>query len=616
MEIEEYELKDSPEEFEISGNIVEYSAEKQFLQKFDRILSEDMAINVQNTQQNIGSADMKNKIINLNFQECFKQNNNEYPDFIKSLKGLNHHELGHLMWTSKPVGYRYGFDSSLKKILFNILEDCRIENLFTEKFPITEPYFNWNISLFIVKNQPESNIPIEMLKSMTLNYLLTFGRKFFDRNYVSSLRANLLTAIAINGTYDLQEVERLEDEFILTNNFEKQKSIVSELYLILKDIIDYGCLNNIRNDTIGIKLEKNSSLTGNTTREKKADKMKEQIKKKSEQFLEDVKEKSKEKLPSANEKSVKDAKEELLKNIMDVQIKISEDVKSEINEDIADIISIKSCGNGELERISEPIQITNEDRLMSKRIKNLIMKLRNDLGQHYVRKQKNGMINIRDYIQTSNNAIPDMDIFRKFKHSKLNKSKLGVVILLDSSGSMSDSEYKIALRSAYCISNSLEATNSKVEVIAFANAVYQIVKPFNKSSNSIKWKRMLYGGTEPEQSMMFSDKELVMIKKRENIKNLMFILISDLYFPTNNVGENSIENIMKRLSKKSTITIFQIADKYNQIHTSFSGTIKKIQSLSNYFYKIHSFDELYDRMNDFIRKFQTKLHLDIQRGRI
>lgn len=629
MTFEDFALSDWEDTFEVDANTeFDYSAEKQFLQKFDRILSENMAINVEKTDRASAFADMKLKTINLNFKECFNLNSKDYSNFIKSLKGLNHHELAHLLWTAKPRGYLYDFDKPAKKELFNILEDTRIENLFTTKYPITEPYFCWNVILYIQKNGEKANgQSVTFLRNLTIYYMLVYGRKFFDRQYVANLRNQLSNTINLfpDYKYDLKLLEFCQDEFIVTHNFQKQKVIIDKVYQILEKILNSPNTHAYQNDLFNIQGHRDFATGGNPKREKEAEKMNEELQEKSDSFSKEIKKESKKEksdssIPTSDEMDRIIGREKLKDKLMEetqkIQQKVSESVEAEVQKDIQEINSIKSVGKGNMEAVSEPLQISNEDRIVSTKLKNLIRRLRTDLGQHYVRKQKAGMVIMRDYIQTINKPIPDLKVFRKFKHSKLNKTKLGVIILLDSSGSMTNQEYKLALRSAYCVSNSLETTDSKVEVIAFSHGNYDVIKPFRKSCNSIKWERRLSGGTNPVPSMMFSDNELNKIRKEENIENLMFILISDCFFPTEEKA-NSLETI-RNLGKKYVITTFQVglSAKWSLDRKPIVGQSIQMQvkELSDYFYSIISFDELYNKMADFIKKFETQLHINILRG--
>ncbi|GAH44401.1 unnamed protein product [marine sediment metagenome] len=135
------------------------------LQKTDRILAEEEKISVENLENStamnspIACASPSKSSIFLNFDKIKKVINS--PDnFLILSKGLNYHELAHILFTDfserKVKKFLYEKQDKLREkkqsIPFNgtdffktlnIVEDCRIENLFYLEYPRAKYYFSF-----------------------------------------------------------------------------------------------------------------------------------------------------------------------------------------------------------------------------------------------------------------------------------------------------------------------------------------------------------------------------------------------------------------------------------------------------------------------------------------
>ena len=677
----------------LQGDIEDFSAERQFLQKFDRILASDTRISVNDinavkdelNEMHIGFADLQNRGIYINFPQLYDMFEKKYPDFLKSLKGVNHHELAHLLFTIKPKSYTWSFSEKQHKI-FNLMEDSRIETLFTELYPSTTDYFIWNISKFIAllpdelpkafKNNfgKEAKI-IADLRNVTLAYLLTYGRKFYNPEFSKKAKTMLLdifknaksiTTIAslTPATYefDVKKCEELLDEFILTTDFKRQKELVLEMEKIIGHLFGDNIMQNIPNfysfDSYTKGAEKNqvnkaSKLIGSLSSDtkKKIDDFKNQMNQKGKgSGLSGKNDKDKEKNgmgAGSKEKSQKSEKsdgdkdkdksneqgkdktnangqdkdksdekytilKELKADILIIIDDVNDKLKGEIERDIKQISDMKVAGQKGLEITNAPpYLIKTEDKLMSKRLVNIVRKLRQDLRQSYVKKLKSGHIDIRRVMQEANRQVESVEVFKKYRHSKIGKTKMAVSILIDSSGSMSNEQFNLALRSAYCIADCLEKVGSKSSIVSF-DTKYIVMKKFNESIDKIKLKRGQGGGTEPYPALLYSESELEKLKKQYGINHLLVLMISDCWFSEGSLKGNtahSLGGIFDKLKRKFKIVIFNIHPK--AIKHTYEDILK---GKSHFFYKIENFDELYFRMLDFIKKYEMTLHRDIAKG--
>jgi len=206
-----------------------------------------------------------------------------------------------------------------------------------------------------------------------------------------------------------------------------------------------------------------------------------------------------------------------------------------------------------------------------------------------------------------------LDIFKKFKHDKIGKTNIATTILVDSSGSMKDDDFRLAMRSAYCIADALEKTGSKVMILSFA-VNFREIKPFNRDISSIKLERGTGGGTELTSSLNYTEKATANIMKQENIKKSMLIVISDCWFNDDIKNLNGKQaTILSRIKKKSKVVFFCIHDfSHNYKATHHYHDI--LTKLSNHIYYVDDYEQLYPKMQDFIRKYEQEIHLNIARG--
>jgi len=91
---------------------------------------------------------------------------------IRSLHGLNYHEIGHLLFTPR-VGSQLGkwaVENKQRQQVFNILEDCREETFLVAKYPSVRPFLTALIGEYIAKD----------LENYTENFILLAGRRYFS----------------------------------------------------------------------------------------------------------------------------------------------------------------------------------------------------------------------------------------------------------------------------------------------------------------------------------------------------------------------------------------------------------------------------------------------------
>jgi len=152
-----------------------------FLQKLDRLLSGKMIrVKAFDRRQFMmwdePVAFCKHSQIYINYEKVWfdtVSRNNEKL-FITLLKALDFHEYSHIMYTILdmekdviPYAEAHGIPQSLFKYAVNLLEDCRIENIFTRIYPRSKDYFTTLIA--------------HMIKQGGWAWVMTYGRKYLPK---------------------------------------------------------------------------------------------------------------------------------------------------------------------------------------------------------------------------------------------------------------------------------------------------------------------------------------------------------------------------------------------------------------------------------------------------
>jgi uncharacterized protein with von Willebrand factor type A (vWA) domain len=182
-------------------------------------------------------------------------------------------------------------------------------------------------------------------------------------------------------------------------------------------------------------------------------------------------------------------------------------------------------------------------------------------------------------------------VFKKYIPSKIGKSKLGVSILLDASGSMSPDAYDKAVQGAWCINQALWQTHDKCSVIEYSDD-YKVLKGFYNPKGA--WGRHFSGGTDPQGALGYTLRNQKRLKKSENINTqVMFIFTDGDWF-----NPQPCEEIIKRMRKEDIYTVL--------IDTSSNGGTAHPHGV-NEAHKILNTDELEGVMRKVIVKLQQKI---------
>lgn len=118
---------------------------------------------------------------------------------VLSIKGLIYHELGHILYTPRTTeDYVRGWKLNAPQFdAFNILEDQRLETLFSATFPLAAEYFKATVYRYMATSDPSEMAQI---------YPLIYGRKFLPKELRMSSRALFVKKYGIAAAEAIEDV--------------------------------------------------------------------------------------------------------------------------------------------------------------------------------------------------------------------------------------------------------------------------------------------------------------------------------------------------------------------------------------------------------------------------
>jgi hypothetical protein len=627
------------------------------LELTDKLISGKISLKVLLSQ--LGLAYTDNKDIYLDFYEVLKFCKSE-QDFLIITKGLNYHELAHIIYTDYDIKKIRAFfkthkinDERTYKQLLNLLEDTRIENLFSLKFEKLIDYFCYTANKIIIQDLV-STIKSNSMDSILISYLSLYGRKFL---YLDSKKRKILNKIRTHikkEIKDLEIYEKLVNDYNSNSNLDIRLKIALELYKLfeknnqttnhnrkntnikptltpqekqdLKDKLKEmeKSLKKLIDDIKDKQTQDSEQDTQDTDSEQDEDEQDEDEDEDSEQEKTGKKKKGKKEKQDEQDEDEQDTDSEQdtqdtdseqdtntnqhtptdksTDDLRDDDFKIFEDLDKQTQQDIKE--DLKQVFNTDSERVG--FDITNEHKTQIQQITNTLKILNNDLGNSIKRNQKKGRFDVRSFIQAQNNNNSLM--FKQLQDNTLkNKSKLAISILLDKSISMKqidlgnkNSNFDIALSSTYILSKSLENTGNKTEVLSFSeyNGDYNVLKEFNKMGN---FEDSPTGLTYLTMGLNKAIEDLNTIKAQEKINNRFIFIISDGFF-----GDKPYD-LLKEIKDKNEIKVIWVFVNRGEINE-----MKK--TFFHYVLKVDNFNNLNRELNKIIYDIQKGINENLKQG--
>jgi len=647
------------------------------LQKTDRILAGDTDIVVnESTKNHFAFCDAQGRKIYLDFHKI--ENLIKDIDLVSYLiltKGLNYHELAHVMFTNyNTEEIKNYLLSSIRKYpriqldcgpnaqnkwrnILSILEDCRIENVFYHMFPRARYYFEFcaiNIIESKVRNKLAMGEDWKNYKSNLCTYMLLYGRKFLPIDVKVKLKNKLLQ----NDKYKnmIPQIEVLIDKFIQEKELVKRFDLCTELSIILaaEDVVGTSSQDSLQR---GSKTSKTNERTLRDAIDKIKEKIKEQKKEEekinenedaddveeseeeSSKDLEDEEgdevegenkdnqnsesevkesnengdsdsddgENNKDSEEESNQSGDKSSKQddisegETTEEIIDtMKEKLKEELENNegLNQEIEnDIAALTRNDNNDSEYSGEQLTKTMDLLVQTKKLEIVLKELRGDLRSSVRRNKTRGKIDMHSAMKAQKRHT--LKIFSKKTLNSIDKARLGVSLILDSSGSISDPQFRQELKASYSLSQALENLDNKIEIIEF-NTTFRMLKKFNSEGD---WKRGVSGNTALTAPFQKAIVDLKNLRKTDNINNLFIIIVSDGEF-----NEQPLE-VAKLVEEahNNNIKVMWIL-----VKGSCGYMAERMKKNFDWFIHIDDFTELSNKLSTVIKDIQKHVNENIK----
>jgi Mg-chelatase subunit ChlD len=383
----------------------------------------------------------------------------------------------------------------------------------------------------------------------------------------------------MHGNLLTEDVERIVDKYIITNDVTKQIELADEL----KDLLeDYEDIKTPRANSYP-NLRSTHKKSTNNEEKKLAEEIKKQLKKIDKN--------------SEDTETPKDANAEIEKEISNEKGKLVEDIERQ--KTIMKKKDFNETSSNDSKMIFRPEQ---QHYSTAKNLQTAISKLRNDLDNKTTYNQKRGILNIRKAMVSNSYQTND---FKRFIPSRLSKTRLGVSIFIDSSGSMTHRNYEIAISGGWSIARALEKLGSMTKVYEFSSC-FRVIKDFNDSTKDSSWGRDFCGSTNILDALRDAKDSTKELRKTHGIKNHMMLILTDGAF--NNNAE--VEVLAKELKKEGIyVCLIRIND-----YGSFYYSSHNDRNAYNKIIELKTFNQLTQGMTDIVRDVQKSVILNVKRG--
>jgi hypothetical protein len=464
-------------------------------------------------------------------------NSNAIPaideDTIRSLHGLNYHELAHLMFTPR-VGTALGkwvaerddngnFVNPKRHHAFNILEDCRAEYYMTTKYPSVRPFFTATLGDYIATDQ----------EALGKSFFLLAGRRYFP---IEARRLSAHLYAMEYGEEQAKQVYYIISQYrtlVYPRDYTRGQELIEQLMALLPNDV------NTPNGCGGRPLMRN----GKPVSEKEQDKIVSQDTEKGDELGEpnfgwgdeadtndgklpehaDFNESKSGELADTVNEAVKRAKsdKELVKKVTDTTRAIIKDGSTKS-------ILGKASNSPQSPAQSE----VTATRLFGQELE----RLRIDSDPAWIIEKPTGKLNVRRAMNADVN-----DINKLFDRWEMGNDDYDIEasILIDRSGSMY-SEIGSACRSAWVIKRAIEKIDGRVSVMTFGTIARTLYSADEKASGSEVRMIEASGGTQPYYALLESQR----IMAQSNSKTKLMFLLTDGDFD-NNTSDTVIERMKK-----------------------------------------------------------------------
>jgi uncharacterized protein YegL len=499
---------------------------------------------------------------------------------IAGVKGLDLHEISHILYTSREGSEIFDFVSDNNYFMaYNALEDQRIETLFTAKYPSTIDWFTATILIHFVDNK----------ESFTNSYPLLRGRRYLP----VELRAQSRNAYPEQDQID--EICSIVDEYrtlIFPADTEKGKDLIARFNDLLPkgDGSGNGTGNGTNaslspagagqegdvvlriNDPFGHGKRPQEGLESSATSRPVAPKKQEKDRDRSQQLDKEDDAQLSEQLKSKpvidvdindidfdfdDQDSDQDSSsseagdsagdlvytliEDLLENILDSN-------ETEINDILRQIGGLPSLATNnskepELDefRVLQPDANTFQASLSFGRE---LERLKASFDPAWDKYESQGRLSAHRYLRGD-----ELDtVFDQWNEGREDATEIECVIILDNSGSMNGQKASSAYKAMYAIKKALDRVNANTTVITFNDHANTLYRATDRANNTIR-DAGCGGGTDATEAITYATKLLAETEKPVRI----FFAITDGEWSGN---QDANHDTIKRMARAGVLTAF------------------------------------------------------------
>ncbi|MBA7593727.1 hypothetical protein ES703_00658 [subsurface metagenome] len=411
-------------------------------------------------------------------------------------KGLNYHALGHILFTENTFKLRGN-----EKEAFDFLEDARIEWLMSYIFPGTRKYFVNNI-VKMGLNDP----------------ILLWGRRYL---FPINIRAPDIPRRALEITDDFIVAQTLEERENLAREF---ASLVSLSDISRRLTGDFDKLGRVRIEKVPVDkaLEKEAKDAIEDFRKKTAEDKIEEMLKEAEQ----------------SEASA-DAVEAAYDNLEDAVE--AEELKKDLEDVIEPQMEARKFSKFGASQIKE--YKVQPDPVLVRQLYLIFNRARISTGSYYEKRLLAGRVDPREAMRHSWNGNPR--IFKRFEEDQLDEAKLALALVVDKSGSMSNTDpEEITKKAGSALAWAATKAGFEVMVLAFDGRCHIVKAPYERGFRDYNYG----GGTNPTRALLRAEGFL-----KESTHSPILILISDGEFDES--AYEKLNEIAKRLGSVYVIAL-------------------------------------------------------------
>lgn len=461
-------------------------------------------------------------------------------DFMLSLHGLNHHEVGHLRWTPRGGSelMKWVTQNGYLKA-FNVLEDARIEGYMVAAYPSTKAFFTASTLQQIINSPANEGEVIGM-------FPLLAGRYYLDVD----IRQHYTNAFAqAHGAELTREVQGMFDQFTtlsLPVDDAKAKTIIekfSTLFGLTETVMEQEGEGSGEGDGDqqgqGIRIsgcscsDRKPMKAGRVESAKGQGQRADKVKQSQESNGVDL---SDEEL---NSPVNTDDNDRVVHHAMQLRDEVAQ--SSEVQSEITQVRSAIKQASKNLHILTKTsgteVHVKPSMRLLAKQFADELIQAEIDADPYWETEKPSGRLNLQRAMSGDVNGINTL--FDRWSFGDTS-TEIEAVILIDNSGSMCR-EIERACESAWVIKRAVEAINGHVSTLTFSTYSKRLYDRDERAMPSVYRAVKAQSSTDPYSALV----ETSMIMNTSQAANKIVFILTDGYWDSASICNETIKALQE-----------------------------------------------------------------------